>query len=132
MSDFFIDGLEEAEKALTQMIERDYPEEFKKMVIQIAYELQGKTKELTPVRTSYLQDHWFVGEITKVGKGYYIEVYNNVEYAEPVEHGHRHKGGRGFVKGAHMMQISLAEIEKRLPVYLQTWLSDFLNTHEVF
>ena len=62
---------------------------------------------------------------------YYIEVYNNVEYAEPVEYGHRTRGGRGFVPGKHMMELSLEELNQALPGFLREWLSDFISTHDL-
>ncbi len=130
-TEYTFDGLDQMEKNLSQMIEQKYPAEFKKMVLQIAYELQGAAKKNTPVDTSYLQDNWKVGNIIKKGNEYYVEVYNNVEYAEPVEHGHRKKGGRGFVKGAHMMSIALNEMNNRLPRYLREWIQDFISTHDL-
>ena len=54
MSDIIVDGLDEFEKALTKIIEHDYPEEFEKMVIQIAVDLQSAVQDATPVRTSQL------------------------------------------------------------------------------
>ena len=59
-----------------------------------------------------------------------LRPYNNVEYAEPVEYGHRMKGG-GFKKGAHMLEVSLQEMDRKLPDYLRAWLADFLNTHDL-
>ena len=53
-----------------------------------------------------------------------------MEYAEPVEYGHRMRGG-GFKKGAHMLEASLQEVERKLPDYLRAWLTDFLNTHDL-
>ena len=123
------DGLDALEQQLTEMIEQTYPEEFKKMVIQLAYELQGKVKVLTPKDTGRLSDSWKVGPIRKAGDSYIIEVYTNVEYAEPVEDGHRTPGGNGFVPGKHMMALSLEEVSRELPGYLQAWLSDFISTH---
>ena len=41
-----------------------------------------------------------------------------MEYAEPVEYGHRMKGG-GFKKGAHMLEVSLQEMDRKLPDYLR-------------
>ena len=113
------------------MIEQEYPAEFEQMVLQVAYELQGKVKEKTPKRTGRLQDSWKVGKIQKRGNEYYIEVYTNVDYAEPVEYGHRTRGGRGFVTGRHMMQLSLEEVAARLPGFLQGWLDDFISTHDL-
>ena len=95
-TEYTFDGLNEWEKNLAQIIDRQYPEEFKQMVIDIAEQALGKAKELTPVQTGRLRDAWNLN-YRKRGDTYYIEVYNNVEYAEPVEYGHRMKGG-GFKK----------------------------------
>ena len=93
-TEYRFDGLDAQEQQLSRMIEEEYPAEFRAMVIQIARELQGKVKEKTPHKTGRLQDSWKVGPIVKKGDTYYIEVYTNVEYAEPVEYGHRTRGGR--------------------------------------
>lgn len=129
-SDIVIEGLDEFEKKLVQIISHDYPREFEQMVIQVANDLQTATADITPVDTSHLQDNWFVGELVKRGNDYYIEVYNNVEYAEPVEYGHRTKKG-GFVEGAHMMELSVELLKIQLPSYLRDWLSDFISKHDL-
>lgn len=128
---YSFEGLDAMEQQLVQMIEQEFPDEFKQKVIEIAYELQGRVKQRTPYRTGLLQDRWEVGRLEKRGNEYYIEVYNNVEYAEAVEYGHRTRGSNGFVPGKHMMEISMAEISERLPAYLQEWLNDFLETHDL-
>lgn len=125
---YSFDGLEEWENELAQMIEQRFPQEFENMVIQAAYRLQAKVKDKTPKKTGRLQNSWTVGNIKKTGGGYAIEVYTNVEYAEPLEYGHRTRGG-GFVPGVHMMEISLSELEQEMPVALKAWLDDFLATH---
>ena len=130
MSDIIVEGLDEFEKALTKEIEINYPREFENMVIQIAIDLQTAVQDATPVRTSHLQENWFVGDLVKRGNTYYIEVYNNVEYAEPVEYGHRTKNG-GFVEGAHMMEISIELLKIKLPQHLRNWLSNMLNKLEL-
>ncbi len=133
-TDYSFGDLDEWEQALTKAIETDYPEEFKKMVIQIAYELQGRVKEKTnelAKKTGGLMNSWTVGDIVKNGDEYYVEVYTDVEYAEAVEYGHRKRGGKGFVKGKHMMELSLADANDALPDFLRAWLNDFLNTHDI-
>jgi len=130
-TDYSFDGLDKLEQQLSRMIEQEYPAEFRQMVIQIAYELQGKVKEKTPKRTGRLQDSWKVGKIQNHGGEYTIEVYTNVDYAEPVEYGRRTRGGGGFVPGKHMMELSLQEVADRLPGYLQGWLDDFISTHNL-
>lgn len=130
-TEYSFDGLDDMEKQLSQMIEQQYPAEFRQMVIELASELKDKVKENTPVDTSHLQDQWEVGDVVKQGNEYIIEVYNNTEYAEPVEYGHRKRGGKGFVEGAHMMEISLELLQQRLPDFLRDWMSDFLNKHDL-
>lgn len=129
-TDIVIEGLDEFEKKLVQIISHDYPREFEQMVIQVANDLKDAAADITPVDTSHLQENWFVGELVKRGNDYYIEVYNNVEYAEPVEYGHRTKKG-GFVEGAHMMELSVELLKIQLPSYLRDWLSDFINKHDL-
>lgn len=97
----------------------------------MAGELLKKVTEKTPVRTGRLRNEWRIGEVEKRGNEYYIEVYNNVDYAEPVEYGHRTGGGKGIVKGAHMMELSLQDVQRHLPGYLREWMDAFLNTHEL-
>ena len=129
-TEYTFDGWDEWEKNLAQIIDRQYPEEFKQMVIDIAEQALGKAKELTPVQTGRLRDAWNLGTIEKWGDTYYIDIYNSVEYAKPVEYGQRMKGG-GFKKGAHMLEVSLQEMDRKLPDYLRAWLADFLNTHDL-
>lgn len=130
-TEYKFDGLDEWEQRLAQVIESQYPAEFQEMVIKLANELWAKVTEKTPKKTGHLQNEWRVGDIEKRGNEYYIEVYNNVEYVEPVEYGHRTRGGKGFVKGAHMMELSLQEVQEHLPGYLREWMNDFLNAHEL-
>lgn len=141
-TEYRLDGLDEWEQALAHTVNEQYPAEFEAMVIQVAQELQGRVKERTPKMTGRLQNAWMVGAIRKSRNGYVIEVYNNVEYAEAVEYGHRQQPGRFVpalgkrlkaqtVKGAHMMELSLAELNAVLPGYLKEWLAGFLDTHDI-
>lgn len=77
----------------------------------------------TPVDTGELWRNWQVGSIVKEGDKYTIEVYNNTEYAEWVEFGHRQTPGRyvpaigkrlkkPWVQGKFMLTISTKEIDK--------------------
>ena len=53
------------EKNLAQVIDQQYPEEFKQMVIDIAERTLGRAKELTPVQTGHLRNAWNLGTIEK-------------------------------------------------------------------
>ncbi|MCR0205654.1 HK97 gp10 family phage protein [[Clostridium] innocuum] len=126
---YMFEGLDEWEKELMDVIQTDFPKEFERLVIDVASELHEQVTARTPVDTSNLQTNWKIGKIIKKGRDYYIQVYNNTDYAEHVEYGHRKKHSEEMVPGAHMMEISLAVLEARLPLYLQDWLSVFLDEH---
>lgn len=130
MSQYEFKGLDKLEKNLAKMIAYKYPKEFEAMVIQLAYELQGSVKELTPVDTSRLRDAWRVGKIKKIAKDYVIEVTNNVEYSEAVEYGHR-TGAKGYKDGVFMLEISLAKLKSRLNPYLKRWIAGFIKNNEL-
>ena len=66
-------------------------------------------------------------EIEKSGNTYTITVENNVEYAPYVEYGHRTRGGKGFVPGKRMLEISEQELEALAPKVLQDKLEKFLK-----
>ena len=66
-------------------------------------------------------------EIEKSGKTYTITVENNVEYAPYVEYGHRTRGGKGFVPGKRMLEISEQELKALAPKILQDKLEKFLK-----
>ena len=129
-TEYSFDGLDDFDKALAEIIEKKYPKEFKQMIVNAAYMLEEKVKGLTPEDTGNLLLSWMVGKVIKSGDIYSIEVLTNVEYAPHVEHGHRAANGK-FVKGAHMMEISLYEIEKQLPLYLKSWIDDFIENNKL-
>lgn len=66
-------------------------------------------------------------DVKKSGRTYTITIENNVEYAPYVEYGHRTRGGRGFVPGKHMLEISEQELESIAPKVLQKKLDAFLK-----
>lgn len=116
-------GLDRAEQQLSRLIEQTYPAEFKQMVLQIAFEVEGLAKENTPVDTSRLKDGWKVGDIVKRSNEYYVEVSNNIEYGIFVEDGHHSK------EGVKMFEIALSTVNARLPSYLRSWLSNFASNN---
>lgn len=66
-------------------------------------------------------------DVKKSGRTYTITIENNVEYAPYVEYGHRTRGGKGFVKGRHMLEISEQKLASISPDVLQKKLNAFLK-----
>ncbi|OMF17243.1 hypothetical protein BK131_04570 [Paenibacillus amylolyticus] len=89
-------------------------------LLEMAYRADRKIKMRTPVDTGDLRRRWVVGEVKRVGDTYMIEISNNLDYASYVENGHRTgKDLTGWVEGRFMAKISMKEIERQLPAYLQ-------------
>ena len=65
--------------------------------------------------------------VEKSGKTYTITVADDVPYASYVEYGHRTRGGKGFVPGKRMLEISEQELEALAPKILQDKLEKFLK-----
>ena len=117
-TDYGFDGLDEYAE-IFERAAREWPTEFERLVLDIAHELQGRlSSDLTPKDTGHLRGSWTVGDIVRKGGEYVVEVYTDLEYADPVNYGHRTRGG-GYVPGAHMMEISIAQVEERMPSYLR-------------
>ncbi len=77
-------------------------------------------------------------KIAKKGDTYIAWIVNPLEYASFVEYGHRQTPGRyvpelgaklkkAWVPGRHMLQISMQEVESKLPAFLDAKLQDYLN-----
>ncbi|PYI57025.1 HK97 gp10 family phage protein [Paenibacillus flagellatus] len=89
-------------------------------LLEMAYRAERKIKKRTPVDTGELRRNWTVGKIQRIGDGYLVEIFNNTEYASFVEHGHRTgEDLTKWVEGRFMMTISMKEIERELPQYLE-------------
>lgn len=75
-----------------------YPEHVDTLLAQQAELLVADAKSKTPVDTGTLRNAWRRTEPNNSS----VEVYNNTEYANHVEYGHRTLKG-GFVKGRKML-----------------------------
>lgn len=98
------------------------------LLLELAYRAVAKIKKRTPVDTGVLRQRWDLGGIIRKGDGYEVEIFNNVEYAPYVEYGHRTgKDLTGWVEGRFMMTISMKEIEREMPKFLERKQTEFLN-----
>ncbi len=70
------------------------------------------TKKLTPVDTSTLRKAWRITDVKKDGDSYQVTLYNNTDYADYIEFGHRTRGHKNWVPGKFMLTISEREVEK--------------------
>lgn len=98
-------------------------------LMEMAMRSIRKVKKRTPVgETGDLRRNWQLGNVVKRGDAYQIELFNNTHYASFVEYGHRTgKDLTGWVEGRFMLTISMQEIERELPKYLEKRMVELLN-----
>ncbi|RHW49718.1 HK97 gp10 family phage protein [Bombilactobacillus bombi] len=91
-------------------------------------------KSMTPVKSGTLRRNWHVRGPMITSTLIAIEIYNNMEYASFVEHGHRQAPGRyvpaihkrlkvSWVPGTHMLTKTLFYLDEQIPMLLTPTLS---------
>jgi len=135
-------------KALDDRVIERFMREF---LLEMAFRAERKIKKRTPENTGHLRRNWQVGKVERHGNALVVEIFNPVEYASFVEYGFRShwvpgywKGKTfvydpnaqtgmyvgpkdGWVPGRFMATISMREIEKELPRYLERRTMELLN-----
>jgi hypothetical protein len=127
--EFDFDGLQRLagsfQKALDERVVERFIREF---LLEMAYRAERKIKKRTPVDSGELRRNWMVGQVVRQGNGYLVEIFNNTEYSPFVEYGHRTgEDLTKWVEGRFMMTISMQEIERELPRYLERRQMELLN-----
>ncbi|QUH21424.1 HK97 gp10 family phage protein [Alkaliphilus sp. B6464] len=121
------------QRSINRKVVDKFLEEF---ILEMAFRAERKIKKRTPVgvypqgsgRTGgNLRRNWKVGNVEKQGSSYVVEIYNPTEYANFVEYGHRTRDHTGWVQGRFMMTISMKEIERELPRFLENRAAKLLE-----
>lgn len=128
LGDFEFSELVELRNKLRRM-QRDFPLLVEQCVREIALRLLAKTVARTPVDTGHLRRNWQITAVRRVHGGYQVDVFNPVEYALFVEFGHRTRGGAGWVEGRMMLTISMQEIEREMPSFINWKIKSFMDQH---
>ncbi|WP_039237542.1 HK97 gp10 family phage protein [Clostridium sp. K25] len=120
----FKDMAKRFNKALDERVIERWIREF---LLEMAFRAERKIKKRTPVDSGHLRRNWQVGNVEKRGNAYVVEIFNNIEYASFVNNGHRTRDHKGWVEGRFMVEISLDEIERQLPKFLEKKQLELLN-----
>lgn len=126
LGSFDFEAWKQLNNDLKQLQQRT-PQFFKECIKELAARLLAKTIARTPVDTGHLRQGWTVGEIVDNGSSYEVEIINPIEYAMYVEFGHRTKGHNGWVNGRLMLTISVEELEREMPAFLEHKLQQFIE-----
>ena len=116
---FEISGIDE----FINQIERtrmNFSRDLQKLIEKHGGKLLRDTKQRTPVDTGQLRRGW---ELEK--EDLYIRLYNNVEYAQFIEWGHRTRGGRSYVEGVYMLKTSFEQRKRLFEEDLERLLSEY-------
>lgn len=127
--EFDFSEFERFAKAFQRALDERVIERFiRDFLLEMAYRAERKIKKRTPVDTGELRRNWRVGNVERHGDAYVVEIFNNTEYASFVEYGHRAgKDLTKWVEGRFMMTISMQEIERELPRYLEKRMVELLD-----
>ncbi|MFC3802709.1 HK97 gp10 family phage protein [Cohnella sp. GCM10012308] len=128
LGDFDFSDMRALQRSLKE-IESGFPGFLVECIRELAARLLAKTVARTPVDTGLLRRSWQIGEIKWTPTGIEVEIINPVEYAMYVEHGHRTRDHAGWVDGRFMLTISIQELERELPAFLERKLQQFINRH---
>ena len=103
---FEIKGIEDFLKNINK-IQSNFHSDLQNLVEKHGGILLRNTKMKTPVDTGQLRRSW------ELEKGdLYVKLYNNVEYAQFIEFGHRTRGGKSYVEGVYMLKTSFEKTKK--------------------
>jgi hypothetical protein len=125
-AEFNFDEWKRLNNDLKQLLQRA-PQFFEECIKELAGRLIAKTMARTPVDTGQLRQGWTIGQIIRTGNGFEVEVINPVDYAMYVEYGHRTRDHNGWVNGRFMLTISIEELERELPAFLDRKLQQFIE-----
>lgn len=105
----------------------EVPKMIEQIVDDIGNEFLAEVKTKTPNSdNNKLKNNW-KKKVSKVGNGYQVEIYNDLEYASSVEYGHRINGGKGWKEGKFMMTITENDIQRRLDKIAQPHIDNMLK-----
>ncbi len=125
---FDFSDLEKMAKSFKRALDERVIDRFiQDFLLEMAYRAERKIKKRTPVDSGELRRNWRVGSVVRKGNTYVVEIFNNTEYASFVENGHRNREKTEWVEGRFMAAISMKQLEKELPVYLERRQGELLK-----
>jgi HK97 gp10 family phage protein len=97
------------------------PDAIQKALMTIAEELEAEISGISPVDTGELKRSWDLSDIRVENGNYIIDVTNDEEYMRYQNYGTR------YIKGKHFLEISCAEVEKRMAPHIHDALKELIK-----
>lgn len=112
-------GFDDIQGALKTLDLKVNEKETRKMMNMIGQVVKDSAKVKTPVDTGELRKSWFF----KTKGALSVQIYNSQKYAEPVEEGHKTRGGSSFVPGIKMLDKAIIETKSnQIPAIINATL----------
>jgi len=94
---------------------------------KLVMRLSRLVKKRTPVLSGFLRRSWINLPPERSGNVFYAILRDVAKYASYVELGHRKRGGKGWVEGSHMLELSEQELRPKIDGILQKELDAWLQ-----
>lgn len=118
MAKIVVEGLD-AHILMMEELEQSLRRRFLINANQLGNEWLAETQNTAPYDTGKLSQSYRFDGAKATSNGLEMAVYNNIEYAAPVELGHRIRGSKRFVKGQHTLRRSRRKAAKALPALVK-------------
>lgn len=100
---------------------------YKECAFKLAQMLLRRLKLNSPVKSGELRRNWQITNIVKNGGTYCITALNPTPYASYVNYGHRTRLKKGWVEGQFFLELSVAEVERAMPAFLNRRLDEYVR-----
>jgi HK97 gp10 family phage protein len=97
------------------------PDAIQKALLAIAEDLEAEISGITPVDTGELKRSWDISDIRVENGNYIIDVTNDETYMRFQNYGTK------YMKGKHFLEISCAEVEKRMAPPIHAALEELIK-----
>lgn len=100
---------------------------FTNWLYEMAERTIARTKLRTPVDTGALRNAWKIAGVKKNGNNFEVLLVNGQDYASYVEYGTPKRPNWKWGEGAHMLTISMNEIQEQMPARFDQAFTQFLK-----
>jgi len=105
----------------TQQIRKEFRAWMEGFLIREALIALRLVRPLTPVDTGTLRRSWSISKVERIGNMLMIWLVNPIEYASHMEYGftYQTKNGEARFEGFHMAELSLLQVQQKMPAKFQ-------------
>lgn len=111
---------------------RSFPQFMEQFMMKTSLQTLRSIKLVTPVDTGAMRDHWEASKVYRLANGnigFFIK--NTMEYASFVNDGHTTRNRNEWVEGYYMVEVTVAEIERKMPKRFENEFKKYMERLEL-